>query len=85
MNPGKHERLEDLGIIYEKLDRLIRDFESDYPYFDSKHSYDTFQQKMVADDCDKLYDFHCRLRYVVSELNEILCLAQGEVNYDGGN
>lgn len=75
----KKERLEDLGIIYQKLDTLVSDFESDYPYFDSKHSYEVFQEKMVADDCEKMYEFHVRLRDFLSELNEIVCIARGDI------
>ena len=77
MNPAKRERLEDLGIIYEKLSSLLEKFESDYPYFDSKHSYEIFQQHMLANDCDKLDDLHRRLRWIIEELNEIVSIAHG--------
>lgn len=72
----KRERIEDLGVIYARLERLIIDFECDYPYFDSKHKFDEFS-KLVRDN-DGCYDFHCRLRAIVDELNELSVLAHGD-------
>lgn len=77
MNPARRERIEDLGVIYEKLNNLVDALESDYPYFQSKHSYETFQEVMLENDCDKLEDFHRRMRWVIEELNEIVNIAHG--------
>lgn len=74
----KKERIEDLGIIYQRLNTLVSDFESDFPYFDSKHAYETFQADMSKDDFEKLDDLHRRLRFLISELNEIIYIAQGD-------
>lgn len=78
MNPAQRERVEDLGVIWQKLNNLVDSLESDYPYFQSKHSYETFQEVMTANGCDKLEEFHRRMRWLVDELNEIVYIARGE-------
>jgi hypothetical protein len=74
----KRERVEDLGVINEKLRHIIDDFEERFPYFDSKHQWETFRDKMVKDDYDGLDDLHRALRYLKEQLWEVWCIARGD-------
>lgn len=74
----KRERLEDLGVINAKLNALLCELEVDWPYFDSKHAYEVFEQYVTKDSCEKLHDLHCRLRFLKDQLWEIWCIARGE-------
>lgn len=75
----KKERIEDLGIIYERLNRIVIDFEEWFAFYNSKHAYEIFQEHMLDKDCDKLEDLHRKLRYLIENLNEVVYIARGEI------
>ena len=75
----KRERLEDLGVIYSRLDDLITEFDYDFPYFEAKHKYESFAHDMAVDD--NLYRLHSKLRYLIKKLEEIRSVALGDVDY----
>lgn len=75
----KKERLEDLGIVREKLSNLIDHMEDTYiEYFDSKHSYDDFKHYMTKNDNENLYDLHVFLRQHLEKLCEIFHISDGD-------
>jgi hypothetical protein len=74
----KRERIEDLGVIRERLSTLLRSFFDEWPYFDSKHSYERFKEHQTKDDCQELATFHTALRFFKDELWGILSIANGE-------
>lgn len=77
----KRERLEDLGMISERLLNLIENQNENCPweYCHSKHRYEDFMERYSkTEDEDKLYDLHMWLRYIYEEINEIYYLARGD-------
>lgn len=72
----KRERIEDLGIIQEKLTRFFDDREDLFREFDSKHQEEKFVQKYRCED--NLYDLFYKLRGLENELWEIWGIARGE-------
>ncbi len=76
----KRERVEDLGVIKEKLCVLIDDFEGRFPFFDSKHSYDDFVKYFETDTaCIRgSLEIHCSIRHLLEKLWEIYGIAHGD-------
>jgi hypothetical protein len=77
----KRERLEDLGKLAVMLKGMV-----DNNIFDncqSKHAYETWLKQNVQKDNDDtagLYDVHCKLRFLQSQLEDCWCLAEGEID-----
>lgn len=77
----KKERLEDLGIIYSKLDAMLQDeiFEN----LDSKHGYEQWvkvnHDKVEYDEPRGLYHIHMTLRHLYERLCEISDIARGDI------
>ena len=78
----KRERIEDLGVINAKLSALLESFDNDWPYFKSKHSYETFEEVVTRGKCERLYELHTRLRFFRDELWEILAISRGKDGCD---
>ena len=80
----KKERLEDLGIIWAKLDSLLEDeiFEN----LESKHSFEQWvrvhHDKIEYEEPRGLYHIHITLRGIVERLHEICYIARGEIEDD---
>jgi hypothetical protein len=77
----KRERLEDLGIIYAKLDAMLQ--EEIFEHLESKHSYESWvkvnHDKIEYDEPRGLYHIHSTLRHVVERLHELCYLARGDI------
>lgn len=71
----KRERLEDLGRISEKLDKLLEDHNI-FNECESKHSLDVFLKKYQNEEA--LSDLFFSLRSIGSELQEISAIANGD-------
>ncbi len=77
----KPERLEDLGRIREKLDKVINNLEDDWgQYISSKHDYEAFEEHLLDNNNEKIYDLHIFLRFHKELLEEILCIAIGDIS-----
>jgi len=74
--PSKRERVEDLGVAAEKLKTILNAFEGDWPFFDSKHQYDAFEEKIKKDE--NLYSFHLYIRHLKEELWDVFNICDGE-------
>lgn len=74
----RRERVEDLGVICEKLHNVLKDFENRFPWFQSKHAYENFQKEMLVEDCEKLVDLHLAMRYFLECLWEVWAIARGD-------
>ncbi len=76
----KRERLEDLGIIFCKLEALLE--EEIFEDLESKHSYESWvktnHDKLEYEEPRGLYHIHSTLRHINTKLSEILYLARGD-------
>jgi len=72
----KRERIEDLGIIYEKI-RAWQEWEDIISRCESKHSVDWFVT--YFDDAESREDLHNKLRALNEMLDEICTIAHGEI------
>ena len=84
----KRERLEDIGVLLNKLDALLEDdmFENT----GSKHCFETWVAKTfpskkleelneeVDSLGDELYDYHMKIRYLKTRIEEIWAIARGD-------
>lgn len=73
----KRERLEDLGIILAKLERIEEVYEHLFRYTQSKHQYEAFQEHLKNDD--NLYALHCGLRGLEDDLAQLWGIAKGDI------
>jgi len=75
---GKHNRLEDFGQIYTKMEDILHSghFSNLWDYSQSKHSYEGFMERFA--DPEKLELLFDELKWLRSELDDIHCLAAGE-------
>lgn len=69
----KKERLEDLGILYERL-KDIRDNKI-FEFANSKHDYEPWLAQFDKDE--PCYDIHMAIRFVIDKLDECICIAGG--------
>ena len=76
----KRERIEDLGVIREKLDRLLEDC-LPLEKAQSKHSIDHFCE--FYGDSRNMEELHDQLRWLKDELWNIYAIAEGD--YDDPN
>ena len=79
----KPDRLEDLGRIRELLNFVLQELEDRYgQHLESKHGYEGFVNKinMKSDHESGLDDLHCYLRWHKEKLEDILCIAIGDVH-----
>ena len=73
---AKRKRLEDLGIIREKLNRLDDYFSEFFDRYNSKHAEETFLKDFESED--KRYDLHSNLRSLKYQLDDIIAIAWGD-------
>ena len=72
----KRERIEDLGIIYEKI-RAWQEWEDIISRCESKHSVEWFVT--YFDDAENREELHNKLRSLNELLNDICTIAHGEI------
>jgi hypothetical protein len=72
----KRERLEDLGIISEKLRHILEDNESLFDECTSKHTIDAFVEKYK--DPEQLEELHDWIRFLEEKLWDAYALAKGD-------
>lgn len=70
----KRERVEDLGVIKEKLGKLLENFDF-FEDCQSKHTIDTFCEKY--NDIRNLENLHNEIRWMIENLWEIYGVAVG--------
>jgi hypothetical protein len=81
---SKKERLEDLGIILEKLNQIIDDESQNCPwrFCDSKHQYEDFEKHYSKKESEDYsldwFNLHCWLRWHREKLSELWCIARGD-------
>jgi len=84
----KKERVEDLGIVREKLERLLDD--NIFENLGSKHQFEPWVKQHfptfeISDDAEKenileekLYEYHMKMRWLHEEILTIWSIARGE-------
>lgn len=73
----KRERLEDLGIVHQKLEQIIDDIKDKYGRFiESKHAYEEFEEFLKKEH--ELYDLHVFLRFHLEYLCDIWAITKGD-------
>ncbi len=70
----KRERLEDLGVLREKLD-LIREM-AFFENCTSKHGFEEWIKQW--DEEDKLYDIHMKIRHIKDRIDDCYFIACGD-------
>lgn len=70
----KKERVEDLGILYEKLKAIVDDYI--FEYTGSKHEYEHWVAQF--DKEQTLYDIHMKMRFLHEQICECISIARGD-------
>lgn len=82
---AKRHRLEDLGRIYHMLEGIEEEYGDLAQEVSSKHCWEEFAKKYHPDSKDydneqHFYTLFCRLKKLFYEINEIKCIAMGDID-----